>query len=401
MNMDEHTQHIETLKPPATQGVVPWMKENLFSTWFNTLLTGLAIVFLYVILKGILTWVFTEANWQVIPANLQLFTVGTYPRAEIWRVWCILTLLSALVGISAGIWRGLTFRVSVGIACVLLCLAVLPFELTTRAGFLGCALLMAAAFSLIHFTKQWHPGSQLRHWILGTWVLSFPVMMVTLHGFGENAVPTTNWGGLLLTLILAVVGIVLCFPLGVLLAIGRRSSLPAIKWASTVYIETIRGVPLITILFMANLIIPIFLPDVELDKVLRAMMGITFFSAAYMAENVRGGLQSIPRGQYEAAQAVGLNYRKTMQYIVLPQALRSVIPTIVGQFIALFKDTSLVTIIGLLDLLGIARGVMSNPDWLGLQAEIYLFAAVIYFTFCYAMSYISRQIEAALGVDTD
>ena len=159
--------------------------------------------------------------------------------------------------------------------------------------------------------------------------------------------------------------------------------------------------PLITILFMANLIIPIFLPDVELDKVLRAMMGITFFSAAYMAENVRGGLQSIPRGQYEAAQAVGLNYRKTMQYIVLPQALRSVIPTIVGQFIALFKDTSLVTIIGLLDLLGIARGVMSNPDWLGLQAEIYLFAAGIYFTFCYAMSYISRQIEAALGVDTD
>ena len=192
MNMDEHTQHIETLKPPATQGVVPWMKENLFSTWFNTLLTGLAIVFLYVILKGILTWVFTEANWQVIPANLQLFTVGTYPRAEIWRVWCILTLLSALVGISAGIWRGLTFRVSVGIACVLLCLAVLPFELSTRAGFFGCAVLMAAAFSLIHFTKQWHPGSQLRHWILGTWVLSFPVMMVTLHGFGENAVPTTN-----------------------------------------------------------------------------------------------------------------------------------------------------------------------------------------------------------------
>ena len=401
MNMEEHTQHIETLKPPATQGVVPWMKENLFSTWFNTLLTGLAIVFLYVILKGILTWVFTEANWQVIPANLQLFTVGTYPRAEIWRVWCILTLLSALVGISAGIWRGLTFRVSVGIACVLLCLAVLPFELSTRAGFFGCAVLMAAAFSLIHFTKHWHPGTQLRHWILGTWVLSFPVMMVTLHGFGENAVPTTNWGGLLLTLILAVVGIVLCFPLGVLLAIGRRSSLPAIKWASTVYIETIRGVPLITILFMANLIIPIFLPDVELDKVLRAMMGITFFSAAYMAENVRGGLQSIPRGQYEAAQAVGLNYRKTMQYIVLPQALRSVIPAIVGQFIALFKDTSLVTIIGLLDLLGIARGVMSNPDWLGLQAEIYLFAASIYFTFCYAMSYISRQIEAALGVDTD
>lgn len=398
--MEEQTQHI-ALKPPATKGVVPWMKENLFSTWFNTLLTGLALVFLYLVLKGILTWVFTEANWKVIPANLELFTVGTYPRDELWRVWSILYLLAALVGISAGIWRGLTFRFSVGIACVLLCFAVLPFALTTRMGYLGCALLMAATFSLTHFTRRWHHGTRLRPWLLGGWLLSFPVMMLTLHGFGENAVSTTHWGGLLLTLILAVVGIVLCFPLGVLLAIGRRSSLPAIKWASTVYIETIRGVPLITILFMANLIIPIFLPDVELDKVLRAMMGITFFSAAYMAENVRGGLQSVPRGQYEAARAVGLTYRKTMQFIVLPQALRSVIPAIVGQFIALFKDTSLVTIIGLLDLLGIARSVMSNPAWLGLQAEIYLFAAVLYFIFCYSMSYVSRRIEAALGVATD
>lgn len=398
--MEEQTQHI-ALKPPATKGVVPWMKENLFSTWFNTLLTGLALVFLYLVLKGILTWVFTEANWKVIPANLELFTVGTYPRDELWRVWSILYLLAALVGISAAIWRGLTFRFSVGIACVLLCFAVLPFALTTRMGYLGCALLMAATFSLTHFTRRWHLGTRLRPWLLGGWLLSFPVMMLTLHGFGENAVSTTHWGGLLLTLILAVVGIVLCFPLGVLLAIGRRSSLPAIKWVSTVYIETIRGVPLITILFMANLIIPIFLPDVELDKVLRAMMGITFFSAAYMAENVRGGLQSVPRGQYEAARAVGLTYRKTMQFIVLPQALRSVIPAIVGQFIALFKDTSLVTIIGLLDLLGIARSVMSNPAWLGLQAEIYLFAAVLYFIFCYSMSYVSRRIEAALGVATD
>ncbi len=404
MNMEEQTQHIE-LKPPASKGIVPWMKENLFSTWFNTLLTCLALVFLYLVLKGVLTWVFTEANWKVIPANLQLFTVGTYPREEIWRVWSILYLLSALAGVSASIWGGLTFRFSVGIACVLLFFAVLPFELSTRAGYFGCAALMAAAFALIRYKWAVPKGTvsdnRLRPWVLGGWVLSFPVMMITLHGFGENAIPTANWGGLLLTLILAVVGILFCFPLGVLLAIGRRSRLPALKWASTVYIETIRGVPLITILFMANLMIPIFMPDVELDKVLRAMLGITFFSAAYMAENVRGGLQAIPRGQYEAAQAVGLNYPKTMRFIVLPQALQSVIPAIVGQFIALFKDTTLVTIIGLLDLLGIAKGVLTNRKWLSLQAEVYIFAAVIYFIFCYSMSYISRRIEAALGVNID
>ncbi|MXV73711.1 amino acid ABC transporter permease, partial [Candidatus Poribacteria bacterium] len=212
-------------------------------------------------------------------------------------------------------------------------------------------------------------------------------------------VSTTNWGGLLLTLILAAVGIVVCFPLGVLLALGRRSQLPAIKWVSTIYIETIRGVPLVTILFMGSIIFPIFMPgDFQLDKVIRAMIALTLFSAAYMAENVRGGLQAIPQGQIEAAQAVGLTYPKTMLFIVLPQALRSVIPAIVGQFISLFKDTSLVTIVGLQDLLGIARSILGNPKWQGYYVELYLFVAAIYFVFCYAMSYVSRKIEADLGV---
>ena len=209
---------------------------------------------------------------------------------------------------------------------------------------------------------------------------------------------TSNWGGLLLTLILAAVGIVVSFPLGVLLALGRRSNLPAIKWFSTAYIETVRGVPLVTILFMAQIMVPIFLPDFRIDKILRAMLGITLFSAAYMAENVRGGLQAVPKGQHEAAHAIGLNYPLTMLLIILPQALRSVIPAIVGQFISLFKDTSLVTVIGLLDLLGIAKTVIANPDWLGLQAEVYLFAAAIYFVFSYSMSYISQKIEDALGI---
>ena len=241
---------------------------------------------------------------------------------------------------------------------------------------------------------------KFRVWILAAWGLSFPFILVLLRGFGENTVLTTNWGGLLLTLILAAVGIFFCFPLGVLLALGRRSALPAVKWVSTAYIELIRGVPLITILFMAQIMIPIFMgdSDIRIDKVLRAMLGITLFSAAYMAENVRGGLQAIPKGQYEAAHALGLKYPVMMRFIILPQALRSVIPAIVGQFISLFKDTSLVTVIGLLDLLGIAKTVIANPKWLGLQAEVYLFAAVIYFVFSYSMSYVSQKIEASLGV---
>ena len=222
--------------------------------------------------------------------------------------------------------------------------------------------------------------------------------MIVLRGFGENGVLTSNWGGLLLTLILAVVGIVVSFPLGVFLALCRQSNLPAIRWVSTAYIETVRGVPLITILFMGNVLTPIFMPGFDINQVLRMMLGITFFSAAYMAENVRGGLQGIPRGQHEAAQAVGLNYVQTTLFIVLPQALRSVIPAIVGQFIALFKDTSLVAIVGLIELLGVSKSVINNPDWLGLQAEVYLFAAVIYFVFCYSMSYGSRKIETDLGI---
>ena len=393
----------ETIKPPkSTIGVLPWIKENLFSTWYNTLLTLIALGLLYFLLKGILTWAFTDAKWEVIPANLQLFAVGAYPKAEVWRVWIVLYTVCALAGLSGGIWGGLTLRFAAGIGGCGIIIAFLPmgistFSWATRAWILGGVALLGALLLLGARSADVFP--KIRRWVLVGWILSFPWTLILLRGFGENAVLTTNWGGFLLTLILAAVGICFCFPLGVLLALGRRSTLPAVKWVSTAYIEIVRGVPLITILFMAQVVIPIFMSDdIRLDKVLRAMLGITLFSAAYMAENVRGGLQAIPRGQYEAAQAVGLNYPLTMLFIVLPQALRSVIPAIVGQFIALFKDTSLVTIVGLLDLLGIAKSVIANPDWLGLQAEVYIFVAAIYFVFCYSMSYVSQKVEEALGV---
>ena len=383
------------IKPPTeSKSMLRWLKENLFNTWYNALFTFLAVVFLYVVFKGILTWAFTEANWNVIPANLQIFLVGAYPREEIWRVWIVIYTLGILLGLSAGIWGGLALRFALVIGGigggVGIILAFFPAALSNRFGLLGGVALLAGSLFLGRGRKE------LRLWVLGGWLLSFPWTMIWLYGFaGLPTVFTSSWGGLLLTLILAAVGIVVSFPLGVLLALGRRSNLPTIKWASTAYIETVRGVPLVTILFMAQIMVPIFLPDFRIDKILRAMLGITLFSAAYMAENVRGGLQSIPKGQHEAAHALGLNYPLTMLLIILPQALRSVIPAIVGQFISLFKDTSLVTVIGLLDLLSIAKTVIANPDWLGLQAEVYLFAAAIYFVFSYSMSYISQKIEGA------
>jgi general L-amino acid transport system permease protein len=212
-------------------------------------------------------------------------------------------------------------------------------------------------------------------------------------------VPTTQWGGLQLTLVLAVTGILFSFPLGVLLAIGRRSSLPAISLFCTIFIEIVRGVPLITVLFMFQIMLPLFIPGGEnIDKVVRAIVAFTIFTSAYIAENVRGGLQATPKGQFEAADALGLNPVLTMSLIVLPQALRTVIPANVGQFISLFKDTSLVVIAGLLDLLGIARSVVAQSEFLGLYAETLLFVAVVYWVFAYSMTHISKRLEDVLGV---
>jgi general L-amino acid transport system permease protein len=222
--------------------------------------------------------------------------------------------------------------------------------------------------------------------------------------FFASPVSPNNYGGLLLTILLTVVGITFSFPLGLALALGRRSSLPMIRYFSIAYIEMIRGVPLISILFMAMIVLPLFLPQgmPSPANVTRAMVGITLFSAAYLAENVRGGLQSVPKGQYEAADALGLSTWQKLRLIILPQALRAVIPAIVGQFIALFKDTSLVALVGLVDLLGIARSIIQQPEWVntpgGITREVYAAIAVIYFVFSYGMSWASRQLESQLGV---
>jgi general L-amino acid transport system permease protein len=246
-------------------------------------------------------------------------------------------------------------------------------------------------------------------WLVAGWILSGPLTFVLLGGVGlpllgdSPAVDSNLWGGLMLTMLLAVVGIALSFPVGVLLALGRRSKLPVIRYFSIGYIELIRGVPLITLLFMGMTMLPLFLPSGwgNPSQLVRAMTAITFFSAAYLAENVRGGLQAIPKGQYEAADALGLSGLDSLRFIILPQALVKVIPAIVGQFIGLFKDTSLVSLVGLLELVAVAKAVIQQPEWLGVAGgvarEVYVFVGLVFFLFSYGMSFASRRLESKLG----
>ena len=338
------------------------------------------------------------ARWEVIPANLKLLLVGTYPQQHIWRVWTAVYIISFLLGLSSGAHGGLMRRISVAVGLVSIVLAVLPFPWMTRAWILGIAVSEAVGFGvgLLGRSNRWCKRIEI-----GLWVLSFPIVLVFLNGVG-GFLPVvegrTTWG-FMLNLIGAIVGIILSFPVGVLLALGRRSNLPAVRWVCTAYIELIRGVPLISLLFMASIMLQLLLPaTVRPDLVIRAMMTITAFTAAYMAENVRGGLQAIPRGQYEAAYAVGLNGTLTTLLIVLPQALRLVIPAIVGQFIALFMDTTLFGFIAILELLNITRSIMGNLEWRGTIFELYVFIGIVFWIMCYSMSYISRRIEKVVGV---
>jgi general L-amino acid transport system permease protein len=389
----------EALPPPFERyTLLGWLRRNLFSTWYNALLTVLCLALIALAGRSALEWALGQARWEVITANLRLFLVGQYPASATWRVWACVGLLAALIGLSYGVWGRGRRANALGIVGLPVVLA-LVFEGEARIALLAAGAAGALGLGL----GRWRRG-RLARWVVFGWVIYFPLVIVLVSGFGGEGsvlplVPTNLWGGLLLTLLLSVVGIVFSFPLGVLLALGRQSGLPAVRALSVTYIEVLRGVPLVTVLFMAQLMLPLFLPGVTIDRVVRAMAGIVLFSAAYLAENVRGGLQAIPRGQYEAARALGLNTWKMMLLIILPQALKIVIPVLVGQFIALFKDTSLVVIVGLLELMGIAKAVLAQPDFLGLQAEVYLFVALVYAVFCYLMSDLSQRLERRLNTE--
>jgi general L-amino acid transport system permease protein len=401
--MTTTTPQSSSLPPEVVQpGVVTWLKKNLFSSWHNTLLTVVVLSILSFFLKGFWVWATSVAKWQVIPANMSLYMVGLYPQDQRWRMWIVLGLLCCLSGITWGVLaRNLAKLFSApvlgGIAIAGIVSVIFPV-----GGLSHVRLLLMVAIVVFSAWIGKLLGlrfSKVAVWLSTAWVVVFFITLWLIRGgLGLESVPTSDWGGLKLTLLMAVVSIILCFPMGVLLALGRRSDLPVVRWLCTAYIELIRGVPLISILFMGQVMIPMFLPEgVRPDRILRAIVGLTIFSAAYLAENVRGGLQAIPRGQSEAARALGLNPFLTTALIVMPQALKISIPSIVGQFISLFQDTTLLSIVGLVELLGISRSVLANPDFLGRYAEVYVFDGVLFWVFCYAMSVGSRKLEEILN----
>ncbi|HSF83197.1 MAG TPA: amino acid ABC transporter permease [Anaerolineales bacterium] len=388
------------LAPPSERNtLLGWLRKNLFNSWPNIIISiGSLVVIVYTI-TGLANWALNTANWQVIPTNLRLFLVGQYPTSQLWRIWLTLHILSAIIGISLGVWSRqrrwlivITLVLSAG-------LAMLPFNRSIGLQLVYLALSGALGWGIARI----RPALFSRIAII-SWSAYFIIFILIIRGFtGDSGlfpiIGSNLWGGLLLTFLLTVVGILFSFPIGIFLALGRQGKLPIVRWFCITFIELVRGVPLVTVLFMAQLMLPLFLPgNVTIDRVIRAMVGITLFSAAYLAENVRGGLQAIPKGQYEAASAMGLNGIQSMVLIILPQALRLIIPILVGQFISLFKDTTLVAIVGLFDLLGISKTVLAQPDFIGLQIEVYIFISALYFIFSYVMSNISQRLEVGLGV---
>ncbi len=359
MELEVMQENKPIVKPPVTSvGVVGWVRENLFSSPFNTVLTIFIGLLLWFSILPFLKWAFLDACWQpgadcrdtggacwsVVTSNYKMILFGFYPQDILWRPVTSIFILFVLLGISRNrnFWNA----------------------------YLGYA-----------------------------WILSLIVMGTLLRGglFGLEMVEIEKWGGLILTLLLSVFGLASAYPLGIILALGRQSKMPVIKTFCIFYIELIRGVPLISLLFMSSVVFPLFLPEgVTIPGVLRAQVAIILFTAAYIAEVVRGGLQGMNKGQFEAADSLGLNYTQTMRLIILPQALKIVIPPSVSVLISAFKDTSLVVIIGLYDLLKTTQSTLSDPKWMGFSAEAYIFIALIYFICCFFMSNYSRKLEKEL-----
>jgi general L-amino acid transport system permease protein len=354
----------KSLAPPVSEiGILAWLRQNLFSTWYNSLLTLLCLWLLWEVVPPLVRWALLDADfigssredcvsggacWVFIKARFWQFMYGFYPVDQRWRV---------------------------NTAFLILILVLVPLFLPQVRHKLALAAGILVLYPIIAYCL-FYGG-----------VLGLPVVQTSL------------WGGLFLTLVIAGVGIVASLPLGILFALGRRSDMPVVRAVCITFIEVMRGVPLITILFMASVMLPLFLPEgVNFDKLLRALVGVALFAAAYMAEVVRGGLQAIPKGQYEAAQALGLSYWRMMGLIVLPQALRVVIPGIVNTLIGLFKDTTLVLIIGLFDLLGIVQAALTDASWIGFATEGYVFAALGFWVFCFGMSRYSMYVERKLHV---
>ncbi len=351
----------DELKPPVTSvGAIGWVRANLFNGIFNSIITIVILFFLWKIVPPFFRWAFIDSVWN---------TTGKVCREANGACWSV-------------IWSNLRFII----------FGFFPYESQWRP-----FAAMLILFGLLFYSRE------RNHWsrYLGYgWIVGLFAMGLLMRGglFGLTSVESTQWGGLPLTLLLSVFGLTAAYPLGVVLALGRQSEMRGVKWICIVYIEAIRGVPLISLLFMSSIIFPLFLPEgVTFNKILRAQVAIILFTAAYIAEVVRGGLQGMSKGQYEAAESMGLNYYLTMRLVILPQALKIVIPPTVSILISAFKDTSLVVIIALWDLLKTTQSVLSNPEWMGFSREAYFVVAILYFLGCFSMSNYSRKLEKELS----
>jgi len=357
----EQAVQVKELRPPITHiGVIGWVKNNLFNGVFNSILTIVTLFLLWKVVPPFFRWAFIDSAWH---------TTGQACRQAAGACWSVISMN----------YRFILF-------------GFFPYEQQWRP-----FLAMMILFGLLFYSRD------RTHWkkpLAYAWIIGLFTMGLLMKGgiFGLSSVESTQWGGLPLTLLLAVFGVTAAYPLGVILALGRRSKMHGVKALSILYIELIRGVPLISLLFMSSIIFPLFLPEgVTFNKILRAQVAIILFTSAYIAEVVRGGLQGMSRGQYEAAESIGLNYYLTMRLVILPQALKIVIPPTVSQLISAFKDTSLVVIIALFDLLKTTQSVLSNPEWMGFSREAYVFVAILYFLGCFSMSNYSRRLEKELS----
>jgi general L-amino acid transport system permease protein len=392
-------------EPPPAVRLPPgqWVKENLFSNWSNTLLTIVFGAIVGILGFRLIRFVFFTAEWEIVRVNLANFTIGAYPRGQLERLWGAVFLVSLVSGIGTGVAvrrRGPGDRVDLlrrAAPALLVLVTLLAFTQTVVPALLvGASAVIAIAGRFVGLRLP------LRAARLMPVVYVLAVIGAYLVITAGGGVAYNNWGGFMLNLFLALGGILLSFPFGVLLALGRRSTFPAVRMICVGYIELIRGVPLISLLIMSSTMLGFFLP-VGMTRpggVTRALVAFVLFAAAYVAEDVRGGLQSVPKGQLEAAKAIGLSPIKTTFLIVLPQALRNVIPALVGQFISLTKDTSLVSILAVADVLRVARVVTSQPAFVGqgLNAETLLFAGFLFWSVCFSMARASQRLEKRLGV---
>lgn len=389
----------ETL--PAGLKARRWIRRNLFSSTFNSILTVLSAAVLAFLAYSVARFVFVEADWRVIEANRRLLFVGRFPGDEEWRLWPPLYLAAGLGGLAWGTWARLSRRdivwTAAGAAFVFIFLAHGSNGLLLAVA----GVLAVGGYVVAHHVLVDERGRQLvRKVVIAGAIVLIPFTMgILMLGGGPS---TELWGGYFTNIIIASVAMTFSLPLGILLALARRSDIYTLKYPAIVFIEVIRAGPLVVWLFVSRFVLPDFMPPIfgldDLDLLLRVMVMFTIFTSAYIAEIVRGGLQSVPSGQVEASQALGLGAIDTTLFIVLPQALRAVIPALVGQLIALWKDTSLVFIVGLLEFTRAGNAALFQAEFSGSHQEVYLFIGFGFWIVSFAMSRLSVRIERSLGI---